>query len=125
MRRKIIGPGKLLFLKLRNSNFVTVNRTHYGFIYHDGPFLYANIDSSLDVIVSTHVTFTSKNQYDQVSCFRPALSLVLRSSDCVQAGLMIRISPDCWLKTSIEYEGPSEPSRLGAVVTNNGFSGMF
>ena len=38
-----------------------------------------------------------------------------------QAGLMIRISSDCWLKTSVEYE-PHTPNMLGAVVTNNGYS---
>jgi regulation of enolase protein 1 (concanavalin A-like superfamily) len=34
---------------------------------------------------------------------------------------MVRISPQCWLKTSVEYE-PEESNRLGAVVTNQGYS---
>ena len=34
---------------------------------------------------------------------------------------MVRLSPQCWLKTSVEFE-PGEPSRLGAVVTNAGWS---
>ena len=34
---------------------------------------------------------------------------------------MVRISPLCWLKTSVEHE-PDGPSRLGAVVTNGGYS---
>jgi regulation of enolase protein 1 (concanavalin A-like superfamily) len=38
-----------------------------------------------------------------------------------QAGLMVRVSPGCWLKTSVEHE-PEGPSRLGAVVTNHGYS---
>jgi hypothetical protein len=34
---------------------------------------------------------------------------------------MVRISPDFWLKTSVEFE-PGEPSKLGVVVTNFGYS---
>jgi regulation of enolase protein 1 (concanavalin A-like superfamily) len=34
---------------------------------------------------------------------------------------MVRLSPECWLKTSIEYE-PAGPNRLGAVVTSHGYS---
>ena len=34
---------------------------------------------------------------------------------------MVRLSPECWLKTSVEFE-PGEPSRLGAVITNHGWS---
>ena len=34
---------------------------------------------------------------------------------------MVRVSPDCWLKSSVEHE-PDGPSRLGAVVTNLGYS---
>jgi hypothetical protein len=34
---------------------------------------------------------------------------------------MVRLSPNYWLKTSVEYE-PAGPSRLGAVVTNYGYS---
>jgi regulation of enolase protein 1 (concanavalin A-like superfamily) len=38
-----------------------------------------------------------------------------------QAGLMVRVSPDFWIKTSVEFE-PSGPSRLGAVAANYGYS---
>jgi uncharacterized protein len=38
-----------------------------------------------------------------------------------QAGLMIRLSAECWLKTSVEYENDAA-SRLGCVVTNRGYS---
>jgi regulation of enolase protein 1 (concanavalin A-like superfamily) len=34
---------------------------------------------------------------------------------------MVRLSPGCWLKTSVEYESDG-PSRLGAVVTNGAYS---
>jgi regulation of enolase protein 1 (concanavalin A-like superfamily) len=75
-------------------------RTHYGFSADNGHFLYAVVKG--DFILSTRVRFDPAHQYDQ-------------------AGLMVRVSPDCWLKTSCEYE-PHEDSRLGAVVTNYGYS---
>ena len=34
---------------------------------------------------------------------------------------MVRLGPRDWLKTSVEFE-PGEPSRLGAVFTNHGWS---
>ncbi len=34
---------------------------------------------------------------------------------------MVRISSSCWLKASVEHELDG-PCRLGAVVTNNGYS---
>jgi regulation of enolase protein 1 (concanavalin A-like superfamily) len=34
---------------------------------------------------------------------------------------MVRIAPDCWIKTSVEYETDT-PWQLGAVVTNHGYS---
>ena len=52
--------------------------------------------------MTTKVTTHPRNQYDQ-------------------AGLMVRLSPACWLKTSVEFE-PDEPNRLGAVVTNAQYS---
>ena len=75
-------------------------RTHYGFQADNGHFLHTEIRQDFEL--SVHVRFEPANQYDQ-------------------AGLMIRLSPDCWLKTSVEYEC-DEPARLGAVVTNCGFS---
>lgn len=75
-------------------------RTHYGFEADNGHLLFAEVVG--DFVVSTQVRFAPAHQYDQ-------------------AGLMVRVSPDCWLKTSVEYE-PEGPSRLGAVVTNGGYS---
>lgn len=75
-------------------------RTHYGFRADNGHFLYA--ECSGDFQLSTHVRFLPAQQYDQ-------------------AGLMVRVSPDEWLKTSVEYE-PEGPARLGAVVTRAGYS---
>lgn len=75
-------------------------KTHYGFAVDNGPFFYLEIEG--DFILSTKVRFFPVNQYDQ-------------------AGLMVRFSKDYWIKTSVEYE-PHEPSRLGSVVTNHGYS---
>src|SRR5512137_1329844 len=63
-------------------------KTHYGFVPDNGHFLFAEVTG--DVIMTTHVRFHPVNQYDQ-------------------AGLMVRLSSHCWLKTSVEYE-PHEPS---------------
>jgi len=74
--------------------------THYGFRADTGHFLFTEIAG--DFAITTKVRFRPLHQYDQ-------------------AGLMVRIGPSCWIKTSVEYE-PDGPSRLGAVVTNHGFS---
>lgn len=75
-------------------------RTHYGFRADNGHFLYAEIEG--DGEISARVLATPAHQYDQ-------------------AGLMVRSSEDCWLKTSVEYE-PDGASQLGVVVTNHGYS---
>ena len=76
--------------------------THYGFRVDNGHLLAA--------------------EWAATSCSRP----FVRGSPAHQydqAGLMVRLSPDCWLKTSVEFE-PGEPSRLGAVVTNRRLVGL-
>lgn len=75
-------------------------RTHYGFEVDNGHFLYQPVFG--DFSVTTQVTASGRHQYDQ-------------------AGLMLRISKSCWLKTSVEFE-PRGDNRLGAVVTNAQFS---
>ncbi len=75
-------------------------KTHYGFEADNGHFLFA--ERGGDFVLSTRTGFFPVHQYDQ-------------------AGLMVRVSPQCWLKTSVEFE-PDGPSRLGAVVTNHGYS---
>src|SRR6476646_1066631 len=75
-------------------------RTHYGFEADNGHFLAAEVPG--DFVATTQVRFHPVHQYDQ-------------------AGLMVRVSPACWLKTSGEYE-PAGPSRLGSVVTNYAYS---
>ncbi|MEO8027913.1 MAG: DUF1349 domain-containing protein [Bryobacteraceae bacterium] len=75
-------------------------RTHYGFEVDNGHFLYAPVAG--DFAMTTHLRFHPAHQYDQ-------------------AGLMVRMDQNCWLKTSVEYEG-DDPQKLGAVVTNGGYS---
>lgn len=75
-------------------------KTHYGFEADNGHFLF--LEATGDFVLTTKVTSRPAHQYDQ-------------------AGLMVRLSPRCWLKTSVEFE-PDGPNRLGAVVTNGGFS---
>lgn len=75
-------------------------KTGYGFEADTGHLLFARVAG--DLLLTTRVRFHAAHQYDQ-------------------AGLMIRCSPRCWLKTSVEYE-PEGPSKLGVVVTNAGYS---
>ena len=75
-------------------------RTHYGFRVDNGHFLYTRVAG--DFSVTTRVRFQPVHQYDQ-------------------AGLMVRLSPTSWVKTSVEYE-PGPTNRLGVVVTNGGYS---
>jgi regulation of enolase protein 1 (concanavalin A-like superfamily) len=76
-------------------------RTHYGFRRDDAHCLLVDWPGG-DFLLTTTVRVQPVHQYDQ-------------------AGLIVRLSGDCWLKTSIEYE-VDRPNRLGAVVTNAGWS---
>jgi regulation of enolase protein 1 (concanavalin A-like superfamily) len=58
-------------------------RTHYDFTFDNGHCLFHKTSS--DFILRTKLNFFPKHQYDQ-------------------AGLMVRINPDFWLKTSVEFE---------------------
>ena len=75
-------------------------QTHYGFRADNGHFLYLKVAG--DFSVTTRVRFHPAHLYDQ-------------------AGLMVRVGPSCWIKTSVEYESKG-PCKLGAVVTNGGYS---
>ncbi|MGG3927130.1 DUF1349 domain-containing protein [Metabacillus fastidiosus] len=75
-------------------------KTHYGFRTDNGHFLYCEVKG--DFRLTAKVEFKPKNRYDQ-------------------AGIMVRFSSDTWIKTSIEYI-PDGYSKLGAVVTNQGYS---
>ena len=95
-----IRPGDRILRISPDANTDFWQRTHYGFEADTGHFLY--VRTSGDFVVTTKVTTHPRNQYDQ-------------------AGLMVRLSPACWMKTSVEFE-PDEPNRLGAVVTNAQYS---
>ena len=75
-------------------------RTHYGFRRDNGHCLLTKLEG--DFSISTKVSFTPVNQYDQ-------------------CGMMIRLDSQNWIKCSTEYEN-EEVSRLGSVVTNMGYS---
>jgi regulation of enolase protein 1 (concanavalin A-like superfamily) len=93
-----IGPGGLTVRTAAGTDFW--QGTHYGFRVDNGHLLAAEVGG--DFVLETLVRTDPVHQYDQ-------------------AGLMVRLSERCWLKTSVEFE-PGEPSRLGAVVTNAGWS---
>jgi regulation of enolase protein 1 (concanavalin A-like superfamily) len=75
-------------------------RTHYGFQRDDGHACLVTVPG--DFVVSTRVTFTPQAQYDQ-------------------CGLMVRVDAFNWIKLATEFEDTAV-SRLGSVVTNNGYS---
>jgi regulation of enolase protein 1 (concanavalin A-like superfamily) len=93
-----VGNSHLIIEPTPKTDFW--QKTHYGFTADSGHFLFAEVEGNFVMI--TRVRFYPVHQYDQ-------------------AGLMVRLSAQCWLKTSVEYE-PDGPSRLGAVVTNGGYS---
>ena len=94
----LVGSGALWVEPDSPTDFW--QRTHYGFREDSGHFLHDVVAG--DFVLTTRVRFRPAHQYDQ-------------------AGVMVRASADCWLKSSVEYE-PGAPSRLGAVVTNFGYS---
>jgi len=75
-------------------------RTHYGFQADNGHFLFANAEGNFRL--TTKVRSYPVHRYDQT-------------------GVMVRYSEDTWIKASIEYI-PDSSSKLGAVVTNHGYS---
>jgi regulation of enolase protein 1 (concanavalin A-like superfamily) len=75
-------------------------RTHHGFSADNGHFLFTCLSG--DFVVSATVHSQPRHQYDQ-------------------AGLMVRLDAGCWIKMSAEFE-PDTASRLGVVVTQQGFS---
>ena len=74
--------------------------THYNFQRDNGHCLLTPLTG--DFCLMTRVEFRPQAQYDQ-------------------CGLMVRVDSENWIKVSTEYEN-EELSRLGSVVTNQGFS---
>jgi regulation of enolase protein 1 (concanavalin A-like superfamily) len=91
VRRLIVVPGA-------ETDFW--QKTHYGFTADSGHFLHVPVSG--DFTMTVGIFFQPRHQYDQ-------------------AGLMVRFSSQCWLKTSVEYE-PEGASKLGVVATHGGFS---
>jgi regulation of enolase protein 1 (concanavalin A-like superfamily) len=92
-----IEGGKLVVYPEKSDFW---SKTHYGFSFDNGHCLLYRMKG--DFVLATKVRFSPQHQYDQ-------------------AGLMVRISKECWLKTSVEFED-EHLSRLGVVVTNSGYS---
>jgi regulation of enolase protein 1 (concanavalin A-like superfamily) len=105
---KWFSPPKEWFINIEKSQLVIKadketdfwQKTHYGFEADNGHFLYFEVKGNFRI--STKVNSYPVNRYDQ-------------------AGLMVRFSKDTWIKSSVEYI-PDSKSKLGAVVTNNGYS---
>ena len=95
-----LDPTKRVLRICPDANTDFWQRTHYGFEADSGHFLYLQAFGDFDL--TTKVTSHPCHQYDQ-------------------AGLMVRVSRSCWIKTSVEFE-PHELDRLGAVVTNAQYS---
>jgi uncharacterized protein len=93
-----IGPEGLRVRTAARTDFW--QRTHYGFQVDNGHVLALSVAG--DFVMETAVRGSPLHQYDQ-------------------AGLVVRLSPTAWIKTSVEFE-TAEHSRLGAVVTNAGWS---
>ena len=103
--------------------------THYPNYDADNAHVLA-VEFEGDFVMTTSATFTLTNRFDQASftgltCLEcgsfPGRSVAYAFYARLQYGLVVRVSKDCWLKTSIEYDPPGPP-KLGAVVTNMGFS---
>ncbi len=75
-------------------------RSYYGFRNDNAPALL--FDSEANFTITVKVGFNYQKQFDQ-------------------CGLIIYLDSENWFKASIEYEN-SQFSRLGSVVTNNGYS---
>lgn len=93
-----IREGQLFLKTEDNTDFW--QKTHYGFSADNGHFLGLKVTGDFTMETRVHADYL--NQYDQ-------------------AGLMLRVSPECWIKTSIEFETEKE-NKLGVVVTQHGHS---
>lgn len=76
-------------------------KTYYGFQNDNAPFIQTKIDEKY-FSFTLKVNFFSKRRFDQ-------------------AGVILYLDSENWLKASVEYEN-EKIQRLGSVVTNNSFS---
>jgi regulation of enolase protein 1 (concanavalin A-like superfamily) len=97
--RSDVIDSRLVVTARANTDFW--QRTHYDSRIDNGHCLFCDWGEG-DFVLSTRVHLHPVHQFDQ-------------------AGLMVRLSSACWLKTSVEYQSHG-PNSLGAVVTNGGWS---
>jgi len=97
-QRFTIGQESITITTEPNTDFW--QRTYYGFQNDNAPALLLNSDRNFSF--TTRVSFNYQARFDQ-------------------AGVIIYSDRDNWFKASVEYETP-EMSRLGSVVTNQGYS---
>lgn len=76
-------------------------KTYYNFQHDNAPFVQIKVQDKY-FSFTVKVKYFSKKRFDQ-------------------AGIILYLDSDNWLKASVEYEN-DEFQRLGSVVTNNGFS---
>jgi hypothetical protein len=91
------AEGLLLRTRARTDFW---QQTHYGFRRDDGHFLHRPVAG--DFIATLALRITPNARYDQ-------------------AGLMVRVDADRWIKAAIEHD-PDGPAMLGAVVTRDALS---
>ncbi len=104
---KWTNEPKEYFISDSRIEFVTENntdlwqRTYYKFRNDNAPILQTKTDE-IEFSFTTKVEFNSNSNFDQ-------------------AGIVVYLDSENWIKSSIEY-GDENSSYLGAVVTNNGYS---
>ena len=93
-----IADDKLIIETSPDTDFWQT--THYGFQRDNGHCLLKDVSDNFSMTVKTD--FHPHKQYDQ-------------------CGLIVRLDSNNWIKASVEYETESH-SRLGSVITNQGYS---
>ncbi len=97
-RKFTVGPSEITLHTEPDTDFW--QRTFYGFRNHNAPALVVDRSDNFTFSVSIECEYTTR--FDQ-------------------AGIIIWIDENNWIKASLEYEN-EDLSRLGAVVTNDGYS---
>lgn len=94
-----IKEGAVEFITKPNTDLW--QKTYYGFRHDNAPFVQIKISEKY-FSFTVKVKYFSKKRFDQ-------------------AGIILYLDSENWLKASVEYEN-KDFQRLGSVVTNNGFS---
>lgn len=93
---------------------------------YDGNRLWVQTRKDTDYWQRTHYGFRRDNAHALVQEMAGNFRLTARfqfapNAQYDQCGLVLRADENCWFKCSVEFENSTE-SRLGSVVTNNGYS---